>query len=102
MTAETKPIALVTGSLPPDMCGVGDYTQRLYEELAPLAPVDLVHRPIRRLLEADLLRVFAGRRLVHVQYPSEGWGKSLMPSLLPLFRGRTKLLVTLHEWSIMH
>jgi glycosyltransferase involved in cell wall biosynthesis len=99
---ETKPIALVTGSLPPDMCGVGDYTQRLYEELAPLAPVDLVHRPIRRLLEADLLRVFAGRRLVHVQYPSEGWGKSLMPGLLPLFRGRTKLLVTLHEWSIMH
>lgn len=100
-------VALLTGSLPPhDVCGVGDYTKRLHDALAEHSPVDLLHVPIRRPYEPRLMRVFQGYDLVHAQYPTEGWGKSLVPSLLPLGRlrhGRAcKLVVTLHEWSEMN
>lgn len=94
-------VALLTGSLPPhDVCGVGDYTFRLHQALG--AGVELLHVPIRRVYEPSLLSVFSGRDLVHVQYPTEGWGESVLPSLLGMGRGGTRLLVTLHEWSEMN
>jgi len=101
------PIALVTGSLPPhDVCGVGDYTRCLFDELEKVQPVDLLHIPIRRPVEAELLRVFRGREIVHVEYPTEGWGKSVLPSFLPMARSlygrQARLLLTLHEWSQMN
>jgi glycosyltransferase involved in cell wall biosynthesis len=98
---------LVTGSLPPhDVCGVGDYTKRLHDELDRILPVELVHLPIRRAYEPALFRVFQGRDIVHLEYPTEGWGKSVLPSLLPLARRvhgpRARLVLTLHEWSQMN
>jgi glycosyltransferase involved in cell wall biosynthesis len=96
-------IALLTGSLPShDVCGVGDYTDRLHQALSERLPVALAHVPIRRHYEPALFRAFRGQDLVHVQYPTEGWGNSLLPSLLGLGRRGTKLLLTLHEWSQMN
>jgi glycosyltransferase involved in cell wall biosynthesis len=96
-------IALLTGSLPPhDVCGVGDYTDRLHQALSERLPVALAHVPIRRHYEPALFRAFRGQDLVHVQYPTEGWGNSLLPSLLGRGRRGTKLLLTLHEWSQMN
>ncbi len=95
----SNPIALVTGSLPPEVCGVGDYTSRLHAELKE---VDLLHVPIRSIYEPSLFKVFRNRKLVHVEYPTEGWGNSLLPSLLPVAKGRSLLLLTLHEWSQMN
>ncbi|MEZ0324754.1 MAG: glycosyltransferase [Fimbriimonas sp.] len=95
----SNPIALVTGSLPPEVCGVGDYTSRLHAELDG---VDLVHVPIRRAYESALFDIFQGRELVHIEYPTEGWGNSLLPSFLPLAKKRCLLLLTLHEWSQMN
>jgi hypothetical protein len=48
------------------------------------------------------MAVFQGRELVHVEYPTEGWGNSVLPSFLPLAKGRSRLLLTLHEWSQMN
>jgi glycosyltransferase involved in cell wall biosynthesis len=98
----SAPIALVTGSLPPEVCGVGDYTHRLYEELRKVAPVELVHAPIRKAVEPALFRVFKDRELVHLEYPTEGWGKSVLPSLLAIAPRHCKLIITLHEWSRMN
>ncbi|MGV3615894.1 MAG: glycosyltransferase [Fimbriimonas sp.] len=96
-------IVLLTGSLPPnDVCGVGDYTFRLYEALQAHLPVDALRVPIDGWREPALFRAFEGRDLVHVQYPTEGWGKSVLPGLLGLRKRGAKLLVTLHEWSAMN
>jgi glycosyltransferase involved in cell wall biosynthesis len=96
-------IALVSGSLPPEVCGVGDYTSRLYAELRQKIHVDLLHIPICRPYERSLFGVFRDRRIVHVQYPTEGWGNSLLPTFLPLAkRSGSKLVLTLHEWSRMN
>jgi glycosyltransferase involved in cell wall biosynthesis len=98
-------IALLTGSVPGyDVCGVGDYTKRLHEHLGPR--VELLHRPITAGVRWDLTDVFAKRVLVHVEYPTEGWGNSVLPSALPVLRlllgRRARLLVTLHEWTQMN
>ncbi len=81
------------------MCGVGDYTSRLHAELDG---VDLLHVPIRSAYEKALFEVFRGRDLVHVEYPTEGWGNSILPSFMPLTKRRSRLLLTLHEWSQMN
>lgn len=106
-SGQIERIALLTGSLPPhDVCGVGDYTKRLHEALIGKLPVELVHRPISRAFEPGLFHIFRDRDLVHVEYPTEGWGNSVLPSFLPLGRRllgpRAKLVVTLHEWSQMN
>jgi glycosyltransferase involved in cell wall biosynthesis len=98
-----SPVALLTGSYPPhDVCGVGDYTRCLFEELEKVYPVQLMHRPIGGILDTGIFRAFEGHALVHVEYPTEGWGNSLLPSLLPMARRGKKLLLTLHEWSQMN
>ncbi len=71
-----------------------------------MLPVELRHRPIRKALDLELLDVFRGQDLVHVEYPTEGWGNSVLPSFIPMGRRHgnagAKLLVTLHEWSRMN
>jgi glycosyltransferase involved in cell wall biosynthesis len=67
-----------------------------------LQRVELLHVPIKRVYERTLFRVFHERELVHVEYPTEGWGNSVLPSFLPVVKGRTKLLLTLHEWGQMN
>jgi glycosyltransferase involved in cell wall biosynthesis len=96
-------VLLVTGSTPPDMCGVGDYTRSLalaLEKAGVRAEVFLHHRwgitgtfaAIRRLSEAE-------DALVHIQYPTEGYGYSLGPQLCSLVRPS---VATLHEFSLAH
>ena len=44
--------------------------------------------------------------IVHIQYPSKGFGKSLLPGYLPEnlagMNSRSRIAVTLHEWSTSH
>lgn len=97
-------ILLVSGSLPPNPCGVGDYTNRLAAALQNLGAdvVCLGGEPwsgprealaLRRLLKADPADV------VHLQYPTVGYGRSLVPALLPLVAASTSFAVTMHEFS---
>lgn len=97
-------VLMVSGSWPPQVCGVGDYTERLCRELEQ-GGVDVVRfaddglaRPyspnaVRRADEADC-------DVVHVQYPTAGYGRSLTPSALPAGIRSKPVVVTLHEYSV--
>ena len=96
-------LAMVSGSYPPDVCGSGDYTQRLAEALEVrgvsvevitgtdwgVKNVPRVQRLIRTL-RADL---------THIQYPTVGYGRKLGPQLIGLFE---RAVVTPHEASQTH
>jgi glycosyltransferase involved in cell wall biosynthesis len=112
---------LVSGSLPPMRCGVGDYTRRLAEALsetgAAVAVVtsrssSTVHLPFEvqpianhwKFSEARLL-FRAIRRwkpdIVHFQFPTQGYENRYMPYLLPLALRAAGLPVveTWHEYQ---
>jgi glycosyltransferase involved in cell wall biosynthesis len=116
-------ILLVTGSYPPMHCGVGDYTGRLAGALACRAGVEVAVLTSRAaavsgrkdanvelfaLLEdwtvREVPKVFAVLRgwrpdIVHIQYPTQGYGRGRLPLLLPLlFRmARVSVVQTWHE-----
>ena len=123
-------IALVTGSAGDTHCGVGDYTYELAQHLALDAEVHLYfdrnHGPVSKPFEKlhtlflhpqdgfSMLRLPAFRKelvdgrydIVHIQYPSRGFGKSLLPGYLPEnlsgMNSRSRIALTLHEWSTSH
>lgn len=68
--------------------------------------MELIHRPIEGPLDFRFARSLRGFDLVHVQYPTAGWGESVLPALLPAFRlaqsPKCRVLVTMHEWQAMN
>jgi len=101
-------ILIISGSLPPMKCGVGDYTAHLANALsrqmntkvAVLTDVSAWPKPSDFEFEvfpishgwrmSDLGRIaFAVRRwkpdLMHIQYPTQGYGRRYLPWLLPPF-----------------
>jgi glycosyltransferase involved in cell wall biosynthesis len=91
-------IALVTGPCPPGECGVGDYTTCLADALKGIGlDAQVIQAGDWRLFAA--LRIFDSLRdsdLVHIQYPTLGFGYKLGPHALSLLR---RCLVTVHEAS---
>lgn len=123
-------LAMVCGSAGDGHCGVGDYAYALAQHLALDAEVHLyfdkrcgpASPPYPQLstlhlhptggfslallpwLRGELAE--AGHDIIHLQYPSKGYGASLGP--LYLLRGltgmqsRSRLVATLHEYSTAH
>ena len=96
-------IAVVTGSYPPETCGIGDYTGRLAASLTRLeVAVEVVRQDSWHL--GNLPSVVRAIRLarpdvVHIQYPTAGFGWHLTPQFLSLI---VPSVVTLHEVSEAH
>ncbi len=116
-------ILLVTGSYPPEPCGVGDYTERLAHALAALQGVQVGvltsaapgykstnSKPVEHLDVvqqwdfSELPRLISTIRrwrpdLVHIQYPSQGFNSGRLPSVLPLLCRLMglKVIQTWHE-----
>jgi glycosyltransferase involved in cell wall biosynthesis len=96
-------IVLIAGSYPPDICGTADYTARLEQSLAAAGVTVEVFTGKRwSLRNAPALVREIGRLapdIVHMQYPTTGYGWKLGPqamaTLLPS-------VVTLHEASQAH
>jgi glycosyltransferase involved in cell wall biosynthesis len=114
-------VLIITGSYPPDKCGVGDYSYHLAEALAarsnmkvgvltsvakgaslPLSSVEVY----RLMSDWKVKRVFEVKRflegykpdIVHIQYPTQGYiGK--LPKFLPLLLRlmRVPIIQTWHE-----
>jgi glycosyltransferase involved in cell wall biosynthesis len=100
-------ILFVSGTIPPDPCGVGDYTFKLARSLASMpniqaailtgaesaAPVAKTDVPTFPLIQAwtpghlrQAIRFFRSWKpdVVHVQYPTQGYRKGILPYILPL------------------
>lgn len=96
-------ITIVTGSLPPDVCGVGDYTSRLAQALDEAGlTVRFFYRSDWRLRSAfRYIRAIRAMRplLINIQHPTAGYGYSLVPQIIAMFCGKSKTVVTLHEFS---
>jgi glycosyltransferase involved in cell wall biosynthesis len=114
-------VLLITGSFPPMRCGVGDYSYSLAQALASKSEVQVgvltstlgketkIDRieliPIMEgwnLIEAvkviRIIRLWAPD-VVHIQYPTQGYGSGLLPRVLPLisFLMGKKVVQTWHE-----
>lgn len=101
-----KKIVLITGSYPPDFCGVGDYTEKLLKVLTlnNTYEVQVFYKSkwkLRCLL--SYFRELVNRKveIYHMQYPTEGYGYSLTPFILAVFLRLTGKMVitTVHELS---
>lgn len=121
-------IVLVSGSFPEMPCGVGDYTSGLAAAIVKVAPdvkVEVITSEDTRVRPSsgiilheikgwgcrylgELMRLLATLKpdLLHIQYPTRGYGKGLAPNLLPLVlricRPNLPVVVTLHEFTIAH
>lgn len=115
-------VLLVTGSFPPMRCGVGDYSQNLAGSLASVGEIQvgvLTSAPgaaeepageverfplIERWSLAEAVKVIRLIRswspdIVHIQYPTQGYGKGYLPWFLPMiaFLMGKKVVQTWHE-----
>lgn len=95
---------VITGSYPPQICGVGDYTRNIMESTTA-RHWKLYHRTDWRLTqlprivrEIDAL----APSQIFMQYPTQGYGWSLVPHLLCLYYSllrKPRFTVVLHEYS---
>jgi glycosyltransferase involved in cell wall biosynthesis len=96
-------VLMVSGSWPPEPCGVGHYASRLSEALAE-AGIDLVRFGGRQALSMRNLHEALGQvrnveaDIVHLQYPTMAYGRSFAPPLFTML-ARTPVVVTLHEFD---
>jgi glycosyltransferase involved in cell wall biosynthesis len=117
-------VLIITGSYPPMKCGVGDYTALLAKHLSEvdgIAKVGVLTDTAAKIVNlqednVELLPYIKGwgfsqlrhiinrvlnwsPDIVHIQYPTMGYGRSMMPSFLPFFlrRFRIKVIQTWHE-----
>lgn len=116
-------ICFVSGSYPPIKSGIGDYTYRLADAIAEMGhSVDVLTSAIKPIDDRMLIKVHPvvsqwDRRavgnildklrstqadIVHVQYPTEEYGRRMMINILPwLIESHLKVpvVVTIHEYS---
>lgn len=93
-------IIIITGSYPPDICGVGDYTARIMQRDWTLYyrkdwGIGSFFRYIR-----DINKL--GIKTINMQYPTQGYGWSIVPHLLCIYFSlftRKRFSVTIHEQS---
>jgi glycosyltransferase involved in cell wall biosynthesis len=116
-------ILLISGSLPPMKCGVGDYTAHLAaaigrcENMCVAVLTDAAATPIPTDFEFEVFALAHSWRIsdiapiattvrrwrpdiMHIQYPTQGYGRKLLPWLLPtLFRiANVPVVQTWHEY----
>lgn len=109
-------VLFITGSFPPLKCGIGDYTALLVSALArsngvavgvltsrgAVCPAEANGVELLPLLDnwemgsLPILRIISKWQpdIVHIQYPTKGYGRGKMPLLLPL-------LLALHGFSVV-
>jgi glycosyltransferase involved in cell wall biosynthesis len=93
-------VALLCGSCPEGMCGVGDYTVRLAASLNTIGieayVINTGNWRLRDVFNSDRLLHTLKPDIVHIQYPTQGFGSKLGPQGESLLRS---CVVTLHEVS---
>lgn len=99
-----KKILIITGSYPPDVCGVGDYVKNLTnnslsDNFSLYYNNDWNIRNLFRIIkEINALKHY----FLNLQYPTQGYGWSLIPLFLTIYYSfftSKKLILTVHELS---
>ena len=98
MRQQVLKLALVIGRCPPGDCGVGDYTRCLRDALlARGVEAHLIESEDWRAMSAfEVREALRSYDLVHIQYPTLGFGYKLGPQTLSLLKS---CVVTIHEAS---
>lgn len=103
MRDDPQRVVLVSGAYPPDICGVGDYTMNLAQSAPRWWDLFVERDWSWRAAPGIVRRLLACRPVaVVVQYPTQGYGWSLVPHLLIAFgrlTGRYRPILALHEFS---
>ena len=96
-----KPIYLISGSWPPDVCGVGDHINRLRLTLMERGlDAKAVRLSKYGIIQAIFLLYrswFQSENKAILAYPTEGYGRSVVPFMLIFCRPGT-LLMHMHEY----
>jgi glycosyltransferase involved in cell wall biosynthesis len=101
---ENTYMIIITSTYPPERCGVGDYTYNLLQTVAAKKWqfMHIRNWSIRKFPE--ILRCInqTSELLINMQYPSVGYGDSIVPHLLCLYyfiSKKKKFTLTIHEYS---
>ena len=96
-------VALITGSYPPDVCGVAGYSHRLAQSLehkgANVVVISGRQWKVSGVAALNSEIKSIGADVVHLQYPATGFGRHLGPQLLSVLR---PMVITIHECSQTH
>lgn len=96
-------VLLITGSYPPDVCGVADYTARLAEALdrKGLKVAVFTGKEWNAANALSLSREIDASQpdMLHIQYPATGYGWGVGPQVLSILK---PMVVTIHECSQSH
>lgn len=97
-------ILIITGSYPPDVCGVGDYTHCLLN--TGTARDWKIYKPAKWSVFSLFRHIAVIKKInpdaIFMQYPTQGYGWSLIPHLLCLFFSlfsKIIFVVVFHELS---
>lgn len=95
-------IFLISGSWPPDVCGVGDHIDGLRKSLIDhgtlAVPVRLSKYGILTALGLALRSWYRPNERAVLAYPTEGYGRSIVPFVMALSKPGS-LLVHMHEYG---
>lgn len=95
---------IITGTYPPRKCGVGDYCQNLLSTTQAKDwklytddnwNITTLFQKIKEIKKYN-------PEVINIQYPTVGYGKSLLPHLLTIYLTKIlkkKVIITLHEYS---
>lgn len=98
-------VALVAGAYPPRQCGAEDYTVRLAGALENDGVEARIFAGGWHALRAPVLKreiLLFHPHVLHIQYPTMGYGKGLVPQILSGLILSTPVVTTLHEFSTSH
>lgn len=99
-------VLMISGSWPPQACGVGDYSEMLCDELErhAVSTVRFASNNFAKPLSLEIIREIKGKDcdLVHIQYPTVGYRRSFTPSAIARGVSSKPVLVTFHEYSVFN
>ena len=107
-------VLFISGAYPPLKDGIGDYTAKLIEGLRKKGFVQIEIISQKNLRRWNLFGIMSIMRrikqdkfdIVHIQFPSSRFRRIIALAFLPLFIKiacrRTKVITTLHEFSISY
>lgn len=93
-------VLFILGSIPPEKCGVADYTNALSLSINKISGVSSKLKKSTSFKSFFKIIKDVDVDVVHLQYPTVGHKKSLIPLLIPFFF--KKKVLTIHEFSNVH